>query len=164
MRRATQGRMTPWTIEELKATVLPPTLENESAWKVTASANPKAARLAIDRNVDTRYTTNTPQSPGQWFQVELPAATPITGLQLDQGNSKGDYPRGYKVELSLDGTKWGKPVAQGKGNAGITEIQFNPKPAKFIRITQTGSAKGTFWSIHELEILLPSRTSEASKK
>ena len=113
-----------------------------------------SARLVIE----TRYDTHAPQDAGMWFQIELPEPTEIVGLQLDQGKSANDYPRGYKVELSTDGTKWGKPVAQGKGNSGITEIQFDPRPAKFIRITQTGSVKGNFWSIHELEILLPPRS------
>ena len=164
MRRATVSRTTPWTIDELKATVLPPTLANKSQWKVSASANPKAAPLAIDDNVDTRYSTSIPQAPGQWYQVELPEPTTIAGLQLDQGKSKGDFPRGYTVELSNDGKEWSKPIATGVGTPGLTEIRFNPAKTKFIRITQTGSAEGTFWSIHELEILLPPKISAQEKK
>jgi hypothetical protein len=91
-----------------------------------------------------------------WFQIELPAETEIAGLLLDSAKSANDYPRGYKVELSKDGTTWDKPVLQGSGDRGATELIF-PKPAKtkFIKITQTGEAKGTFWSIHELQVLKP---------
>jgi hypothetical protein len=82
-----------------------------------------------------------------------PAETAITGLRLDATGSGGDYPRGYKVELSADGQTWGKPVATGEGKTALTEIKLPPTKTKFIRITQTGSVKGLFWSIHELDIL-----------
>ena len=34
----------------------------------------------------------------------------------------------------------------------MTEILFKAAKARHIRITQTGSVKGLFWSIHEMEI------------
>ena len=43
-----------------------------------------------------------------------------------------------------------------KKNA-ITEILFDATPAKFIRITQLGSAPGNFWSIHELQVFADSK-------
>ena len=87
------------------------------------------------------------------FQIELPAETEVAGVRLDAGKSANDFPRGYKVELSADGTTWGKPVAEGKGGGTITDIPFAPAKAKFIRITQTGAVQGKFWSIHELSVL-----------
>jgi len=36
---------------------------------------------------------------------------------LDAGSSTGDYPRGYKVEVSNDGSNWGSPVATGTGSS-----------------------------------------------
>jgi hypothetical protein len=92
-----------------------------------------------------------------WFQVELPVPTTIGALELDAGNSTQDYPRGYKVQLSEDGEHWGEPVASGRGRKARTEIQFKPEKAKFIRITQTGSVDGLFWSIHELQLYQPGK-------
>jgi hypothetical protein len=57
------------------------------------------------------------------------------------------------ADLSGDGQTWGAPVATGKGTGPLTEIRFPAAPAKFIRITQTGSVDGLFWSIHELGVL-----------
>lgn len=87
-----------------------------------------------------------------WFQIELPKETAVSALQLDSAQSPNDYPLGYKVELSADGQKWSQPVAAGKGSGGVTDIAFTPAIAKFIRITQTGSVNGLFWSIHELQV------------
>ena len=149
-----QDRLVPWTSEELKK-LQPKTLQNLDAWKLTASHNSEAAKSAIDGNPETRWDTKGDQAPGQWFQIELPETTEIAGILLNYANSAGDFPRGYKVEISTDGKTWGKPIAEGKGEPSVTEINFNPVKTKFLRIVQTGSTKGTFWSIHELALYPP---------
>jgi hypothetical protein len=89
-----------------------------------------------------------------WIQIELPAATAITGLYLDTAKSRGDWPRGWKIETSANGTEWDKPILEGSSETNVTEFLF-PKPVttKFIRITDTGEVKGLYWSIHELDVL-----------
>ena len=152
VRARLQDRTQPWTEEELQAS-LPQPLANHQSWKVTASEHPQAAALAIDGKLQTRYDSGKIQVPGMWFQIELPQPTSIAGIQLDAANDVHDFPRDYQVELSDDGHNWGKPVAAGKGVNQHTEISFAPATTKFIRITQTGSSVGYFWSIHELSIL-----------
>ena len=147
-------RTEPWTIEEVQASV-PQPLADRTQWKVSASHHTDDAKLAIDGKDSTRFDTGASQVAGMWFQVELPEETEITGLRLDSVASPQDYPRGYKVELSADGQTWGSPVAAGRGNNSLTEIIFAPAKARFVRITQTGSANGLFWSIHELQIFRP---------
>ncbi len=161
LRTATKNRTQPWTTAELSAT-LPHPLANRTDWKLTASHHGDACRLAIDGNLDSRYTTGAEQVPGQWFQIELPQETLVSGIELDATKSPKDYPRGYKVELSNDGKSWGAPVATGKGEGPVTDIEFTPARAKFIRITQTGSVHGLFWSIHELQVFTPPEQKLAS--
>jgi len=88
-----------------------------------------------------------------WFAIEFPKEELVSGLILDEGASGGDFPRGYTVEISEDGANWKRKVAEGKGERGVTNIAFAPVKTKALRITQTGSAQGTFWSIHELQVL-----------
>ena len=145
-------REEPWTEMELRRT-LPAPLTNGRDWKLTASLAPDGCAAAVDGKKDTRWATQTSQVPGQWFQVELPQETRIAGVVLDSAQSVDDYPRGYQVELSVDGSTWSPPVATGKGTGAITDIQFAPAKTRFIRITQTGRVDGLFWSIHELQVL-----------
>jgi mono/diheme cytochrome c family protein len=49
----------------------------------------------------------------------------------------GGHPRAYRVQVSLDGTTWSGPVAEGQGAGRSTVIAFAPVRAKFVRITQT---------------------------
>ena len=51
------------------------------------------------------------------------------------------FPRGYQVQLSMDGVAWGSPVAEGQGSGAQTLISFQPARAKFVRITQTASTE-----------------------
>lgn len=155
LRKEYAARTTPWTAEEL-GNRFPQPLTNRKQWKLSASHNPKDLVKAVDDNPETRWDTHTPQVPGMWLQIELPKATDITGLVLDTAKSKGDWPRGWKIELSQDGQAWEKPVLEGQSPTSTTEFLF-PKvaKAKFIRVTDTGSVKGLYWSIHELDVLEP---------
>ncbi len=149
-RAATKDRTQPWTYAELRA-ALPQPLDRKT-WKLTASHKSGALSQAIDGNSNTRYDTGTPQIPGMWVRIELPKPTAISGVSLENAKSPDDYPRGYTVEVSEDGNTWGQPIATGKGTGVQTDIALPPVTTKFIRITQTGSVGGLFWSIHEMQI------------
>jgi mono/diheme cytochrome c family protein len=153
LRKELSKRTTPWTIEELRSHY-PQPLPNRATWKLTSSHNEKELAKAIDGDLNTRWDSHTPQKPGMWIQIELPAATTTVGLTLDTATSRGDWPRGWKIETSANGTEWDKPILEGKSETNVTEFLL-PKPVttKFIRITDTGEVKGLYWSIHELDVL-----------
>jgi hypothetical protein len=53
----------------------------------------------------------------------------------------------------MDGTTWGTPVAQGAGQSPTTIAWFAPTRARFIRITQTGTAANNeAWAIQTIRI------------
>jgi mono/diheme cytochrome c family protein/glucose/arabinose dehydrogenase len=162
LRAASKDRLQPWTINELRAS-LPQPLADRAAWKLTASDKPADVALAVDGKADTRYTTGRGQTPGQWFTIELPQETALVGVQLDSTKSANDYPRGYTLELSADGQTW-KQAATGKGKPGVTDIQFAPAKARFIRITQTGTVAGNYWSIHELQVFAAAGESKTASR
>jgi mono/diheme cytochrome c family protein len=155
VRKAAEGRTTPWTIEELRADN-PIPIDNHAGWKLTASHNAKDIDKTFGSDAATRWSTNELQSPGMWIQIEFPEATEVTGVVLDSTPSPNDYPLGYEVEASDDGRTWGKPVLRGRGVDAVTEIFFRkPVTAKFLRITLTQTSKWNSWSIHEFQVLKP---------
>ena len=133
VRTAFQERMAPWTEQELAST-LPQPVPNLGNWKVTASTNSETAALAIDGKPDTLYDAKAAQSPGMWFQIELPEPTMVGGVLLGSGAATNDFLRNYQVVVSADGEQWGDPVAEGHGTGVQTEILFSPVQAKFVRI------------------------------
>jgi mono/diheme cytochrome c family protein len=71
------------------------------------------------------------------------AAAPPAGL----------FPKGYRVQVSMDGTKWSAPVAEGIGNPGQTIISFKPVQARFVRITETAADPATVaWTMLNLRL------------
>lgn len=53
----------------------------------------------------------------------------------------------------LDGTRWSKSVAEGKGTGAHTAIAFAPVRAQFVRITQTETVEaGPNWAMSNLRL------------
>lgn len=165
VREATKDRATSWTFDELRATI-PQQVVFDSSWKFDASHNPRIAQYAVSIQP---WTSGAPQAPGMWLQVELPNAVMLTEVQFEtsavvpvegeivpgapprSGGGRGrggadgpepqlGYPRGYRIEVSNDGTNWGQPVATGAGSGVVTTAAFAPVEAKFVRIVQTAPA------------------------
>jgi hypothetical protein len=131
-------------------------------WKVSASVNTGATRLAIDGQKETRWDTAGPQQPGQFFEVDLGQTVTLARLSLGLGSSEFDYPRGYRVDVSEDGRAW---TVAAEENEAFIDIRayLRPKnlsldiplpnvPARIVRIINTGEDPVLFWSIHEIEI------------
>jgi hypothetical protein len=64
------------------------------------------------------------------------------------------WPRGYKVEASMDGKTWGVPLAEGQGQSNTVVIDFNkPTKAKFVRVTQTATTDNVpAWEIQKVQL------------
>jgi hypothetical protein len=165
VRAATADRKTSWTIPELTSS-LPARLFTDG-WKVTASHNSPAAVGALSL---TAWSAGAPQQTGMWFQIEMPAVRSVTELEFLSPSPAGDgaavasgggpivtaagfgYPRGYKVEVSTDGTSW-KNVAEGAATGSGTTITFAPTAAKFIRMSLTTTAENAApWSMQDLRV------------
>jgi mono/diheme cytochrome c family protein len=165
--RKASPRKAPWTLAELLPTV-PAPLTNTSEWKVSASHNAAAAINILGATPGARWDTGAPQQPGMWFQIELPQPATIAELQIDTfvqgagGRGRGGRgggppavgPVAFSVQVSMDGTTWQPPVAQGPGSTPRTTISLARVPARFIRINQTGSAQnGEAWGIQQVRVL-----------
>jgi mono/diheme cytochrome c family protein len=171
--RALADRRTPWTVEELEAS-LPRALVPDASWKVTASHD---VRPAPQPNAEGGYnflgnaaaaldfrgwTTGVPQQAGMWLQIELPTPVVLTEIQFSASQTGGGrsgsppawtFPRRYQVQVSTDGTTWSAPVAEGEGAPGTTVITCKPVSAKFVRITQTANVNDAPpWSMRLLRL------------
>ena len=119
-----------WTIARADAARCPQLPAD--GWKATASHNPDDAVGAPSPD-DVEHRRSRRQA-GMWFQVELPKSETITELQF-QSPPAGErgaavaaggapintptgpgFPRGFRVEISQDGTSW-QPVAEVRAPA-----------------------------------------------
>jgi 4-amino-4-deoxy-L-arabinose transferase-like glycosyltransferase len=133
-------------------------------WRFQTNYNPGKANLAADGKLTTRWTTERPQLPGAFFQIELEKVERVARLRLLVGNSRNDFPRDYLIQSSEDGKTWSplNPLLSPvwlhwtgetllKGGVDLDFI-FPPTPMRFLKIVQTGKDEVFYWSIHELEL------------
>jgi hypothetical protein len=99
------------------------------------------------------------QHPGDaWWQVDL--EQPVTIGRVVVVGYYGD-PRhyGFIVETSLDGTAWEK-VADWRENQQPSTVngyscRFEPRPARYVRVTQTQNSANT--GRHLVEVMVYER-------
>ncbi|MEU2202596.1 discoidin domain-containing protein [Isoptericola sp. NPDC019482] len=125
---------------------------DRTAWTATASRNSAAAGAAFDNDGTTRWNSSY-QTGSEWYLLDLGSVQTFDRIVLDDSTkSPEDYPRGYAVSVSTDGTTFGEPVATGTGSSGETVIELPPQEARYIRISQTGAEPTKYWSIEELYV------------
>ena len=165
VRTQTTDRKTLWTTDELMAS-LPRPLASDAAWKVSVShqapvgsfyyVNDPAGLLTFQG-----WNSGAGQAPGMWVQIEMPAAARLTEIQFTssqlpagrggQPPAAWTFPRGYRVQVSMDGSTWSAPVAEGQGVTGTTTITFAPVTARFVRLTTT-AADAAPWAMRLLRL------------
>jgi glucosylceramidase len=133
-------------------------LVDPAGWTATAEPNGPTnpcctgdvAANAVDGDASTRYSTGTGQAAGQFLQVGFGAAVPARRIVFDTGTSTGDYPRGYAVTTSRDGTHWTTAVASAQGTGQFTDVDLSGAPVRYVRITLTTAAPDNWWSIADV--------------
>jgi hypothetical protein len=136
---------------------LAPAPLSRAGWVATASSTESGSSPAnaLDGNSKTGWSAGAHEAAGQWFQVDLGRAATFQQLVLDATNSPHDYPRGYAVYVSRNGTDWAalKPVATGKGGGAVTTITLPAAvTGRYVRVVQTGSDPKWGWSIDEFNL------------
>jgi hypothetical protein len=146
-------------LEDIRYSLAPPEggLREIKPFGWMGEAEPKGGEeFAFDRDVRTRWSSNRPMEPGMFYILDLGREEEISQIVLDSSLSPGDYPRGLRVEVSLDKNNWRKigeidaaEVEKRQWN-GILGIDFPKVRARYIKLTQLGSNPFLFWSIHEI--------------
>jgi glucosylceramidase len=129
-----------------------------SGWTATASpsgpANPcctgDVAANAVDGDASTRYSTGEGQAPGQYLQVDFGTTIHARQIVFDTGASTGDYPRGYAVQTSTNGTDWNTVVANGQGTGQFTTVDLPGSAIQYARITLTTADPNDWWSVADV--------------
>jgi len=123
---------------------------DRAGWAITSSVGASPGNVADNSN-GTRWTTGVAQANGQTLSVDMGALITLNNVTTDtdkNSSDEQDYPRGYNLQLSKNGSTW-STVASGVGTRKATTIPFVAQAARYFRIVQTGTA-AQWWSIGEL--------------
>lgn len=118
-------------------------------WSSSASRSGVLDRAgaAFDDDMTTSWSTGSPQTATDWFQLDLGKTSCISNLRMLSPD--GEAANAYTVEVSVDGINYVQ-VAEGLRDDG-PEVRFEPHAARFARVNQVGSGASNWWRIQELQ-------------
>lgn len=126
---------------------------DRSRWSVNASV-PTNAAFAIDAMPSSRWTTNAPREPGQWFELTLDVPTRLVSLELHTELYPLDSPTLVHVDVD------GKPATfkASTPGAGVLALEFPGELVQTVRIVASDHGapvllednQPAWWSIYEL--------------
>jgi hypothetical protein len=126
---------------------------SHTGWVATASSVGPNDTIAggIDGNASTRWSSGQAQAGGEWFKVDLGQPTMLSGVGLYLLSSNTtDYPSSYALQLSTDDLTY-QTVASGLG-AATTSACIPRQPARYVKVTQTGTGDTSWWSVYEMSV------------
>ena len=124
-----------------------------NGWLASASVSfyPDTARLALDGQADTRWTTGASQTPDVWYEIDMLQPQIFFALTLDTQSAPADSPALLDVYLSMDGT-FSTPTLKSISGSGLTTISFpNAQVARYIKLALSTN-KSEWWSVYELTV------------
>jgi len=136
----------PWMISELRA-------DTASNWSATASVNPADARLAIDGDPTTAWSSNQPQAAGMQFSLDLGEVLVVRRVVAT--SPEKEFPRGINISVSEDGQNWTLVKQIPRWFRAPLDAEFDPVRARYLLLEQTyplPPAWGVKWTINEIGV------------
>ncbi|MFH8373863.1 discoidin domain-containing protein [Streptomyces cyaneofuscatus] len=116
---------------------------------VTASSEENygtPATAAVDGNANTRWSSAA--SDPQWIRVDLGATTQLSQVVLDWETA---YGKGYRVELSTNGSTWSTAYQTTTGDGGTDTLDISGE-ARYVRVYGTARGTGYGFSLWEFKV------------
>jgi hypothetical protein len=142
---------------------------------ISAALNAALVGGMTDHDIVTRWHAGREQRPGDAMTVDLGQPRTVHGVETLIGGYVADFPRALSIETSLDGlawsTAWSGKTALTAFSAALADplnvplpFPFEPRPARYLRFTQTGSDETYYWSVAELRVFGKSASTSASRR
>ncbi|MFJ9110206.1 discoidin domain-containing protein [Streptomyces sp. NPDC102283] len=132
---ATQAEAAPVLLSQGK----PVTASSEENYGTPATA-------AVDGNANTRWSSAA--SDPQWIRVDLGATTQLSQVVLDW---EAAYGKGYRVELSTNGSSWSPAYQTTTGDGGRDTLNISGE-ARYVRVYGTARGTGYGFSLWEFKV------------
>ncbi|WP_417159495.1 discoidin domain-containing protein [Streptomyces cyaneofuscatus] len=116
---------------------------------VTASSEENygtPATAAVDGNANTRWSSAA--SDPQWIRVDLGATTRLSQVVLDWETA---YGKGYRIELSTNGSTWSTAYQTTTGDGGTDTLNISGE-ARYVRVYGTARGTGYGFSLWEFKV------------
>jgi hypothetical protein len=121
-----------------------------------------ALRQALDRNLSTYWVCG-PELEQQQLTIDLGSVQTAGAVLHDEGPQAGNFPKRLTIETSVDGSTWAPAWAGNAWGPAISASMrdpkanhiwfvFEPRPARYVRLTHPAEAQHYTWAIADLEV------------
>lgn len=133
-------------------------------WTARSNYGTDLAGFSFDRNIDFTWTSLAPKKDDMWFLLDVGKVYKIFKIVIYNGDHIHNYPSSYRVEISIDGKEW-DVIQDGRDKEpifvsgprvywhyvyGRWEDIFNPREARYIRLTLLDNSEVHPWEINEV--------------
>ncbi|MBI5652553.1 MAG: discoidin domain-containing protein [Chloroflexi bacterium] len=108
------------------------TPRDTTGWRAESNVNPAQVARALDGDSQSCWDSGAPQSPGQWFRLNLSAPRMLDGIQI-LSPGKG-FPAGYVLRVSADGNSWIEIARVVADHAHDVFAVFAPQLVQYVQI------------------------------
>jgi hypothetical protein len=108
----------------------------------------------VDAEDGTRFSTDEDQVAGLYYEVNMGSAQ--TFDELDMATTNTDYPAGYEVEVSANGTTWTEVASCAGPGASPAVVSFPSQTDQYLEVVLTAASTTSWWSIMQFDIYGPS--------
>jgi acyl-homoserine lactone acylase PvdQ len=114
---------------------------------VSSTEGSLAGGRAVDGDRGSRWGSS--HSNNQWIRVDLGSVRRVSRAIL---RWEAAYGKGYRIEVSNDGSSWSTVYTTTTGDGGVDNVSFPPVDARYVRMygTQRGTSYG--FSLWEFEV------------
>ncbi|MDR1135808.1 MAG: glycoside hydrolase family 3 C-terminal domain-containing protein [Clostridiales Family XIII bacterium] len=126
-----------------------------AGWRASASHTHSSVtpQSGIDDSLASRWVSGVGMTPGMWFTVDMGLTYKFNVITLVSNTT--DYPSAYEIVVSHGGDTWSAPIATGVGAPNTTNIILpEAVTGRYIKIIQTGGARGDWWSIFDFNVAM----------
>ena len=117
-----------------------------------SNCNQNSFYLALDGDINTRYTSGSPIKAGDWIAFDFGYSKRISEISFNLGSSKNDFPDEFSISAGASEAAAVKIPFKVERADGKVSVKFDPAVnARYIKITAL-KGKSFYWSVHELEI------------
>ena len=116
-----------------------------------ASGAQNAITNAVNHSDPDRFTSGADQASGMTYEVNMGSAQTVDEVDMYVPDYAGDYPRGYNVEVSSNGTSW-TTVASCTASAQPTIVSFSARSEQYLEVVLTAGSTTKWWSIEQFLI------------
>jgi len=113
----------------------------------TSNINNNGFFALRDKNPDTLWVSEREQLVGDYIMIEFAAVVEYNNVILDTGKATSDFPRGLRIQTSLDGENWNTaPLIWAEKRS---DFCFISEPYRFLKLELFQPSKW-WWSINEI--------------